>query len=199
MTWPWDSAPAPPLSDDVHIETGRELEAALLELVDLSILGNQLRWSVDGPMSWPLRLILSTFVDAWHRMANETAERAVAIGYWPDAQADAVAASPEHTAVPPGPIEDQAVVSLLTQYLEVVVERTRARIRRLSKLDDVSEHVITNVCHELERQLSTARVQLPRSAERYIGGTSAQPDGSSGALPRGWTQASLDSHVRFGG
>ena len=68
MTWPWDSAPAPPLSDHVRIETGRELEAGLLELIDLSILGNQLRWSVDGPMLWPLRLILSTFVDAWHRI-----------------------------------------------------------------------------------------------------------------------------------
>ena len=139
-------------------------------------------------MSWPLRLILSTFVDAWHRMANGPAERAVAIGYWPDAQADAVTAAPEHTAVPPGPIEDRgAVVSLRTQYLTVVVERTRARIRRLSELDEVSEHVITNVCNQLERQLSTARVQLPRSAERHGGGTSSQPAGS-GPLHRGWTQ-----------
>jgi hypothetical protein len=48
----------------------------------------------------------------------------IAIGYWPDGQADASAARDEHAAVARGPFEDQAVVSLLVQILGSVTERT---------------------------------------------------------------------------
>jgi hypothetical protein len=52
------------------------------------------------------------------------AERAIAIGDCPDGQADAVAARDEHAAVARGPVEDQAVVSLLVRILASVTERT---------------------------------------------------------------------------
>jgi hypothetical protein len=55
---------------------------------------------------------------------DQTAERAIAIGDWPDGQADASAAHDEHAAVARGPIEHQAVVSLPVQFLASVTERT---------------------------------------------------------------------------
>jgi hypothetical protein len=52
------------------------------------------------------------------------AGRAIAIGDWPDGQADASAAHDEHAAVARGPVEHQAVVSLPVQFLASVTEGT---------------------------------------------------------------------------
>ena len=46
-----DSAHLPALGAHEREEIGRELQAMLLELIDLSLLGKQLHWSVVGPCS----------------------------------------------------------------------------------------------------------------------------------------------------
>src|ERR671922_2638408 len=71
---------------------GRELQAVLVELVDLSLIGKQLHWAVTGPLFRPLHLQLDELVDSWRELADTIAERAVALGYVPDGQARAVAA-----------------------------------------------------------------------------------------------------------
>src|SRR5580658_5073743 len=105
-----ESPHLPALGVSVRREIGLELEATLLELLDLSLLGRQLDWSLTGPSSIPLRRGLDQLV-----------------GCWPDGQADAIASAPSHTVVGRGPVEDDAAVSLLLQYLLDLVERTRGR------------------------------------------------------------------------
>jgi starvation-inducible DNA-binding protein len=48
----------PPLGSHVRDEVGRQLELALIELVDLSLVGKQLHWTVVGPNFRPLHLHL---------------------------------------------------------------------------------------------------------------------------------------------
>ena len=43
----------PALGAPVREEVGRELQATLVELVDLSLIGKQLHWSVVGPLFDP--------------------------------------------------------------------------------------------------------------------------------------------------
>src|SRR5471030_2217829 len=85
----------PPLSEYVRDEVGAELDAILVELVDLSLWGKQLHWSVVGPLFRALHPRLDELVDSWRELADTVAERAVAIGYWPNGQAEAIVAS-EH-------------------------------------------------------------------------------------------------------
>jgi DNA-binding ferritin-like protein len=108
-------------------------------------------------------------VESWRELANKAAERAIAIGYWPDGQADAVAARDEHAVVAPGPVEDQAAVSLLAQFLAAVNERTRRRLSRLGALDVVSQQVLIEVVRELEQQLWMSRAQLPPGSSSHQG------------------------------
>ena len=150
-----------PLGAHTRTEVGRELEATLLELVDLSLLGNQLHWSLTGPLVPVLDRHLDELVESWRELADKAAERAIAIGYWPDGQAGAVAARDEHAAVARGPVEDQAVVLLLVQLLAAVTERTRRRLSRLGALDVVSQQVLIEVVRQLEQQLWMIRAQLP--------------------------------------
>ena len=61
----------PALGTHERGEIGNELQATLLELVDLSLLGKQLHWSVVGPLFRPLHLYL-----------DELIERKLADGSW---------------------------------------------------------------------------------------------------------------------
>jgi starvation-inducible DNA-binding protein len=79
---------------------GGELQSTLIELVDLSLIGKQLPWSVFSRLFRPLHLFLDELVDSWRELADTVAERAVALGYIPDGEAQAVAARSQLTPVP---------------------------------------------------------------------------------------------------
>ncbi len=79
------------LSHHRQREIERELQARLVEFVDLARRGKELHWSVVGPDFRPLHLQLDELVTAWRGLADPVDERAVALGYRPDGQAETVA------------------------------------------------------------------------------------------------------------
>ena len=151
----------PPLGGHIHDEVGRELQATLVELLDLSLVGKQLHWSVVGPQFRSLHELLDELVDSWRELADVVAERAVAIGYWPDGQADAIVAGRDVVPVKRGPIEDQDVVRQVARRLADTDERIRVRMDRLADLDVASQDVLIGVVRMLEKQLWMVRAQLP--------------------------------------
>jgi starvation-inducible DNA-binding protein len=98
-------------------------------------------------------------VDSWRELGDTVAERAVAIGSFPDAPATALAAA-DHNGVERGPIEDDAVVRVLAERLADVTERVRTRMDRIGELDLASQDVLIEVARELEKQLWMVRTQL---------------------------------------
>lgn len=153
-------------SIDPHLrgEAGRELQATLLDLVDLALTGKQLHWSVVGPNFRPLHLQLDELVDSWHALADAVAERAVAIGTFPDGQAGAVAARSLARPLEVGPIEDHAVVRDLAHRIAEVSELARSRMDRLGELDAASQDVLIEVVRTLEEHQWMVRAQLPHGA-----------------------------------
>jgi starvation-inducible DNA-binding protein len=151
----------PPLGGHERHEIGRELQATLVELIDLSLIGKQLHWNIVGPRFRSLHLHLDELVDSWHELSDTVAERAVAIGYSPDGQAAAVAGSAGLKPVHGGLINDDEVVRVLTQRVEEIGARVRDRMDRLGELDAASQDVLTEVVRELEKQLWMIRAQLP--------------------------------------
>src|ERR1700761_8349344 len=83
-----------PALDDPHMreDVGNQMQATLVELVELSLFGKQLHWSVTGPLFKPLHEQLDELVDSWRELSDLVAERAVALGYFPDGQSATVAA-----------------------------------------------------------------------------------------------------------
>src|SRR5262245_16275231 len=102
---------------------GRELQSVLVELVDLSLIGKQLHWAVTGRLFTSLHLQLDELVNSWRGLADIVAERAAALGFVPDGQAQAVAAASQLAPLPQGPIEDHVVVREITRRLADVSER----------------------------------------------------------------------------
>ena len=149
----------PALATHQRQEVGRLLQASLVELIDLSLIGKQFHWSVVGPLFRPLHEQLDEFIDSWRDLADTIAERAVAIGFWPDGQSATVASATPLTTVEPGALEDQVVVRQLTGRLAEVAERTRDRMDRLGELDAASQDAVIEVVRAVEQQLWMIRVQ----------------------------------------
>jgi starvation-inducible DNA-binding protein len=156
----------PALGSHQREEVGNQLQALLVELIDLSLLGKQLHWSVVGPLFKPLHEQLDELVDSWRALADTIAERAVALGYCPDGQAAAVAAGSGMSVLERGEIEDHAVVRELSARLAEVAERARERMDRLGELDSASEDVAIEVVRALEQQLWMVRAQFPDKSHR---------------------------------
>jgi starvation-inducible DNA-binding protein len=155
----------PPL-DEPHQRdlVGRELQATLVALVDLSLIGKQLHWTVVGQLFRPLHLQLDEFVDAWRELADTVAERAVAVGFVPDGQARTVAAHSQLEPVASAPFEGHAVVRELAHRIAEASELARKSMKRLGEADLASQDVLIEVVRELEQQLWMLRVQLGERA-----------------------------------
>src|SRR4051794_14557179 len=140
----------PPLGVHDREEVGNQLQATLVELVDLSLYGKQLHWCVVGREFRSLHLQLDELIDSWRDLGDTVAERAVALGHFPDGQVGAIAAARTTEPLPAGPIEDMEVVRLLTRQLAVISERVRVRMDRLGEEDAVSQDVLIDVLRALE-------------------------------------------------
>jgi len=154
----------PRLGEHERVEVGNILQAELVELVDLSLLGKQLHWSVVGPHFRSLHLQLDELLAAWRDLADTVAERAVAIGVAVDGQARTIAADSPLAGVEPGAIEDSTLVRELAARLTETAERTRERAERMSELDTASEDLLIEVIRALEEQLWMVRAQIPPKA-----------------------------------
>jgi starvation-inducible DNA-binding protein len=161
MTTGQRQARLPALEEHRRSEIGNELQATLVELVDLSLLGKQLHWNTVGRPFPPLHEHLDELVDSWREFSDTVAERALALGIAPDGQAGAVSANSGIEAVDAGPLDtDTATLELVTRLADVS-ERIRSRMERLGELDLVSQDILIEIIRELEKQLWLLRASLP--------------------------------------
>jgi starvation-inducible DNA-binding protein len=154
-------AKTPAIGSHARAEIGNQLQAVLVDLIDLSLLGKQLHWSVVGPNFRPLHLQLDELIDAWRALGDTIAERAVALGEVPDGQVRTVADASNISSIDRAAIADHDVILVLAHALEAVDERARVRMDRLGELDAASQDVVIEVVRALEEQLWMVRAQLP--------------------------------------
>lgn len=143
---------------------GRELEVVLHELVALSLIGKQLLWAVYGPLFGSVHLHIDELVDSWSELADQLAERAVALGVTRDGQAEAVVADSQMMPVTATPTEDHVPVRDLGHRVAEVAERARARLYLVGEIDLVSEDVLVDIVRELEKQRRMLRARLGERA-----------------------------------
>jgi starvation-inducible DNA-binding protein len=130
-------------------ESAVELQAMLVELIDLALIGKQAHWNVVGPHFRSVHAEMDELVDAWRAMGDEVAERAVALGAAPDGQTEAVAGASEIEPLAPGRISDAEVIEELGRRLAAVVQRTQERVERVTQ-DPVTQDLLIGVCGALE-------------------------------------------------
>jgi starvation-inducible DNA-binding protein len=151
-----------------------ELQSMLVDLIDLTLIGKQAHWNVEGAHFRSVHDQLDELVDAWRELSDDVAERAVTIGASPDGQAETIAGSTELESLPAGHLSDQRALVAIADRLGEVVDRTRMRIDRVEPDDPVSGDLLVRAAAVLEKQLWMIRAQT----------TSAKPNGASKIDPQ---------------
>jgi starvation-inducible DNA-binding protein len=154
----------PALGHHQREEVGRELQATLVELIDLSLIGKQLHWNIFGRPFKPLHEHLDELVDSWRELSDTVAERAVAVGFAPDGQAAAVSDGSEIHSVDTDFLDTDTATRELVERLADVTERIRGRMDRLGEIDLASQDVLIEAIRELEKQQWMLRASLPAGA-----------------------------------
>ncbi|GAA1567703.1 MULTISPECIES: Dps family protein [Kribbella] len=160
-----NSVHLPPLENpNERAAVGAELQVVLQDLIDLSLLGKQLHWSVVGAAAHGVHVFLDELVGEWRELADVVAERAVTLGVVPDGQSSAVAAGSRVEPVRVGSLPDHAVVWELGRRVAAVAERIRERLGSVGAADLVTQDVLVRVVATLEKHQWLLRVQLGEKA-----------------------------------
>src|SRR5689334_10038345 len=128
-----------PLSDDARKTTGTALQGALVDLVDLHLLGKQAHWNLIGRNFRSIHLQLDELVGLARGHADAVAERAVAIGVNPDGRARTVADSTKVRQLDAGYLPDDKVIGVITDMLAEMDQRFRERIEATDETDRVTQ------------------------------------------------------------
>jgi starvation-inducible DNA-binding protein len=161
-----------------------ELQGALVDLLDLTLIGKHLHWNVRGRHFRALHHELDEQVDVWRELSDDVAERAATIGASPDGQAETIGGATQLEPLPSGQLSDQQVLKAISDRLAAVSTRTRERIDRVAVVDPVTCDLFVNVAGTLEKQLWTIRAQIPApeaSAADELGRRMEDENGASGS------------------
>ena len=105
------------------------LQATLVDLVDLSLIGKQAHWNVIGKNFRSVHLQLDELVATARQYVDEVAERANSIGVSPNGQAKVVV---ESSGLPDYPGNWQSVESTVAAIVDILaslIERLRKRVK----------------------------------------------------------------------
>lgn len=140
-----------PLSDGDRDAVGAVLQATLVDLVDLSLIGKQAHWNVIGKNFRSVHLQLDELVLLARNAADQVAERAAAIGVTPNGTAKTIAESSGVPEIETGWLKEEQVVTSITTSLASLIARMRTRIEETDKHDLVTQDLLIGITQELEQ------------------------------------------------
>jgi starvation-inducible DNA-binding protein len=129
------------------------LQPLLIDLLDLSLTGKQLHWTVVGPQFRVLHEQLDELVTQYRTWSDQVAERLTSIGVAPDGRVGRIAGDSPADPAPAGWVEVGDVVRTMARRIEAVARRTRDALEGLGDHDLVSEGLVTEILEGLEMQL----------------------------------------------
>ncbi|MDV2477497.1 DNA starvation/stationary phase protection protein [Rhodococcus zopfii] len=127
------------------------LQAALVDLVDLSLIGKQAHWTVVGPQFRSIHLALDELVTAARDFADQAAERLTAVGVAPDGRAATVARESAAKGFGDGWTKGEEVVAAIVDNIAAVVSRLRAHIDATADADPVTQDLLIGQTARLEQ------------------------------------------------
>jgi starvation-inducible DNA-binding protein len=157
-----------------------DLQEALVDLLDLTLIGKHLHWNVEGCHFRSLHQELDEQVDAWRELSDLVAERAVTIGASPDGQAETIAGATELEPLPTGHLSDQQVLKAIGDRVAAAAMRARQRINRVAESDPVTCDLLVDVAATLEKQLWMIRAQTATSGRADAERVESRADRANG-------------------
>ena len=142
----------PTLRHEERAALGNLLQAELIDLIDLALLGKHLHWNLTGPDFQEMHEHLDELVAEWQERADATAERGRALGVVARrAVAHGRCAQPARR-VAPGEIRTDVVITTLLAALDETITRAREHMEQAAEYDAVTEDLMIQTVAILEKQ-----------------------------------------------
>jgi starvation-inducible DNA-binding protein len=127
----------------------RNMQAVLVDLIELHLQGKQAHWNVVGKNFRDLHLQLDEIVEAARDFSDEVAERIRAMHAIVDGRSDTVAATTSLPEFPNGEISTTDTIDLITTRLDTTV----SRIRRVHDAVDQEDPTSSDLLHQIIARL----------------------------------------------
>lgn len=159
---------------DASQKLSDNLQAVLVDLIELHLQGKQAHWNIVGTNFRDLHLQLDEIVDAAREFADDVAERMRALNATPDGRSSVVVKSTTLSAFDAGEIDTSAAVDAITERLNAVVDTVRGVHDPVDEEDPTSADLLHSILERLE-QLAWMVSAENRSPRKTGAKTPAKP------------------------
>ena len=149
-----------PVEADKRQPITADLQATVVELLELFHDSKQSHWNLRGPLYLPLHEKLQENADEYRKYADILAERVLQVGNPIDGRTSVVAATANLGEFPGGYLSDKQVLLLMTERITTVAKRVRQRIDHLSKVDEVTSNQLQELSYVLDKHVWQLRVHM---------------------------------------
>jgi starvation-inducible DNA-binding protein len=149
-----------PLEADKRQAVNIDLQATVVELLELFHDAKQAHWNLRGPLYFPLHENLQEYADTYRKYADLLAERQLQIGFPADGRTETIVQTANLPKFPGGPLSDRQVLDIMTERIYTIAKRVRARIESTGKNDEVTSNKFQDLSYELDKQVWQFRVHM---------------------------------------
>ncbi|SNS49298.1 starvation-inducible DNA-binding protein [Micrococcales bacterium KH10] len=140
-------------------EVAKILQATLVDLIDLSLLGKQAHWNVHGPQFRSVHLELDVLVTQVRESYDTVAERLAQLGVSPDGRVETIAGTSQVEDIGPGPIGSDKVVQIMADRVDAVSQRIKDALPQVEE-DLLSQDHLIAVAQNLDERAWFLRSQI---------------------------------------
>ena len=130
----------------------KNLQAVLVDLTALHLVGKQAHWNIVGPNFRDLHLNLDEVVAIARASADDVAERMRALHAAPDARPAVVAEQTTLPEFPQGEVLTHDAIDLVTASIEGTVGTMRSVHDEVDEADPTSADILHGIIEKLEQQ-----------------------------------------------
>lgn len=132
-------------------ELSDNLQAVLVDLIELHIQGKQAHWNVVGKNFRDTHLILDEIIEAARNLSDEIAERMRALHCLPDGRSETVSTATTLPKFPEDQVDTAEVVNLITERLDAVAETCRRVHDDVDEADPTTADMLHTVIAAMEQ------------------------------------------------
>ena len=129
----------------------KDLQAVLVDLIELHLQGKQAHWNVIGTNFRDLHLQLDEIVDTAREASDTIAERIRALNGVPGGRSDTVVAATTLPAISPAELSSTDIVDLVTVRIYAAVDTIRAVHDEVDSADPSTADLLHAIIDELEK------------------------------------------------
>jgi starvation-inducible DNA-binding protein len=149
-----------PMEAEKRQAINADLQATVVELLELFHDAKQSHWNLRGPLYFPLHENLQEYADTYRKYADLLAERQLQIGLPADGRTSTIVETANLPKFPGGFLSDRQVLEIMTERIYTIAKRVRARVESTGKNDEVTSNKFQDLSYELDKQVWQFRVHM---------------------------------------